>query len=205
MAVGVPGWGPLTMFYDSAGQEPSIVREIAPDGRAVNFLLDRLTISLSSGADEPFANAVGLSGTLSVSLPEDLNLAGLLLVVNGHIGRTGGTQAVLGCSLGHGTNAIQWPLLSAAGAPTPDPVRPGSQPAAEQPAAGERPDDAIAEISDFRVECFTGDVNPAMIGVPPFAPFPPLPLTLSMHARRRAADEEIDFTVTDFRVIILSS
>jgi hypothetical protein len=60
-------------------------------------------------------------------------------------------------------------------------------------------------VSDFRVECFTSDFNQAMVGIPPHPPMPPFPITISMQARRRAADESVEITVTDFSVILIRS
>lgn len=52
-------------------------------------MLDRLSISLQAGEHESFANAVALSGALSVSVPEQTNLVGFLLLVDGYIGLGG--------------------------------------------------------------------------------------------------------------------
>ena len=190
-----PEWGPFTALYDSAGQAPNMVRTVAGDGLSVSFLLDRLTISLNTGEGAAFAGALGLSGTLSVSVPEGLNLLGFLLVVNGHVDKTDGSQALLTCSIGHGTQSIQWPLVSMAGAEGPGSAE----------TAGEDPGEISALSTDFRVECFTSDFNPAMVGVPPFPALPPFPITLGMQARRRAADEFVDLGVTDFNLILVTS
>lgn len=195
MTAGTPEWGPLTALYDSAGQAPTIVATVADDGLSVGFLPDRLTISLDSGPEVPFAGAVGLSGTLSISVPEELNLLGFLLVVSGHIDKTDGSQALLTCAIGHGTHSIEWPLVSMAGARDPDPSK----------TTEEQPGEISVFSSDFRVECFTSDFNPAMVGIPPFPPLPPFPVTLSMQARRRAADESVGLTVTDFSVLVVTS
>jgi hypothetical protein len=194
MTAGTPVWEPLTFFYDSAGQESSMVTTVADDGSSVKFLLDRLTISLNSN-DAPFSGAVGLSGALSVTLPEELNLLGFLLAVNGHIDRTEGSQAVVTCSVGHGTQSVQWPLVSVAGTPTPTMPRSRSADAEESRILS----------SEFRIECFTSDFNPSAVGVPPFAALPPFPITVSLQTRRRAADEAIDIAVTDISVILVTS
>ena len=73
-------------------------------------MLDRLTLSLQGGQDAPFAGAAGLSGALSVNVPTDLNMLGFLLVVNGHLEKTAKSQAVVTCSIGHGTQSQSWPL-----------------------------------------------------------------------------------------------
>ncbi len=44
-----------------------------------------------------------------------------------------------------------------------------------------------------------------MVGVPPYPPLPPFPVTLSMQARRRKVDEAIVISVTDFTVILIGS
>jgi hypothetical protein len=195
MTQGIPEWGPVTAFYDSAGQQPSIVCTVAADGLSVIFLLDRLNITLNSGADQPFGGAVGLAGTLSVNVPEALKLVGFVLVVNGHIDKTDGAQATLTCSFGHGTHALQWPLSSIAGVAAADPAT----------AVGRDQQQLFTTSGDFRAECFTSDFNPSILGEPPFLPLPPLPFTVSLQARRRAPDEAIDLAVTDLQVIILTS
>jgi hypothetical protein len=193
MTAGAPAWGSWTTYYDSAGQAPTMLRSDADDGLSVSFTMDRLTMSLQGGEDAPFAGAVGLSGGLSVSVPEEFNLVGFLLVVNGHLEKTDGSQALLTCSIGHGAHSVEWPLVSIAGAESPGPSR----------TRGEGPGEVSTLSSDFRVECFTSDFNPAMVGVPPFPPLPPFPITVSMQARRRAADEAVDLGVTDFSVILV--
>jgi len=44
-----------------------------------------------------------------------------------------------------------------------------------------------------------------MVGVSPYPPHPPFPITLAMQARRRTADEAVDISVTDFTVVLLGS
>ena len=85
------------------------------------------------------------------------------------------------CSIGHGAQTQTWAL---------------SGPALDRdPVTG----------SDFSLECFTSDYNPAMKGVPPYPPLPPFPVTVSMQARRRTAGEAIDISITDFTVIVVGS
>jgi len=194
MVAFTPEWGPLITFYDPAGQVPAMVRSVADDGLSITFLFDRMTIGLDGGQDAAFAGAVALSGALSLNMPEDLNLLGFLLVANGHLERTAGSQAMVACSVGHGANSIVWPFASLAGTPSPDPA---------QPDDAQHPDCSVVLSEDFRVECFTGDGNPAMVGVPPFPPHAPIPFTLSMHARRRMADEAVDIGITDFTIIVM--
>lgn len=188
-------WGSWTTRYDSAGQAPSMTQNAPDEGLSVIFTLDRLLVSLQEGENTPFAGAVGLSGELSVSVPEDFNLLGFLLAVNGHVGKTAGSQALVTCSIGHGTQSLEWPLESLSGA-----VSSGSS-----GTRGGRPGQDGTLVSDFRVECFTSDFNQAMVGIPPHPPMPPFPITISMQARRRAADESVEITVTDFSVILIRS
>ncbi len=195
MAMDIPTWGQWTSHYDPANQAASMVDSVADDGLSVNFTLDRLTLLLQGAQDSPFAAALGMAGQLTVSLPETLDLIGFLLVLNGHVERTPGSQAVIACSIGHGARSLEWPLTSVAGAPS----APLPETSAED--AGEA---SILE-ADFRLECFTSDFNPATVGKPPFPPLPAFPITMSMQARRRAADEVIGLTITDFRVIIARS
>ena len=164
-----------------------MTQSVAEDGLSVNFTLDRLTMLLQGDQDSPFAAALGMAGQLTVSLPEELDIIGFLLVVNGHVERTPGSQAVVSCSVGHGARGVEWPLESIAGAPS-----------------GDSREVSISD-ADFRLECFTSDFNPAMVGEPPFPPLPPFPITMTMQARRRAIDESIGLTITDFRVIIVRS
>ena len=178
--VTAPAWAPWTSYCDSTGQGPAMVTSVAADGLNVRFGLDRFILSLQGGQDVPFAGAAGLSGALSVDVPPDLNMAGFLLVVNGHLEKTPASQAVVTCSIGHGTQSLSSPL---------------AYPRDQDPVTG----------SDFHLECFTSDYNPATVGVPLYPPLPPFPVTLSMQARRRTADEAVDISVTDFTVILLGS
>ena len=93
--VSAPAWAPWTSYYDSAGQAPGMVTNVAGDGLSVQFMLDRLTLSLQGGQDAPFAGAAGLSGALSVNVPTDFSMLGFLLVVNGHLEKTAKSQAVV--------------------------------------------------------------------------------------------------------------
>ena len=174
-------WAPWTSYYDSTGQGPDIITKVAGDGLSVQFMLDRFTLSVQGGQDAPFAGSAGLSGALSVDVPPDFSMLGFLLVVNGHLEKTAKSQAVVTCSIGHGTQSQSWPL----GIPSRD----------RDPVTG----------SDFSLECFTSDYNPAMVGVPPYPALPPFPVTLSMQARRRTADEAVVIGVTDFTVILIGS
>jgi hypothetical protein len=181
--VSAPAWAPWTSYYDSAGQAPGMVTNVAGDNLSVQFVLDRLTLSLQGGQDAPFAGAAGLSGALSVNVPTDFNMLGFLLVVNGHLEKTAKSQAVVTCSIGHGTQSLSWPLAIGSSDPDRDPVT----------------------GSDFRLECFTSDYNPTMVGAPPYPPLPPFPVTLGMQARRRTVDEAVVIDVTDFTVVLLGS
>lgn len=188
MGTDVSTWSAFAADYDPAGQTASMAQSVAEDGSSVNFTLDRLTMLLQGDQGSPFAAALGMGGQLAVSVPEELDLIGFLLVVNGHVERTPGSQAVVACSIGHGARSIEWPLESIAGAPS-----------------GDNRDEVSFADADFRLECFTSDFNPAMVGQPPFPPLPAFPITMTMQARRRAVDESIGLTITDFRVIIVRS
>jgi hypothetical protein len=179
--VSAPAWAPWTSYYDSAGQAPGMVTHVASDSLSVQFLLDRLTLSLQGGQDAPFAGAAGLSGALSVDVPPSFNMMGFLLLVNGHLEKTAASQAMVTCSIGHATQFLSWPFAL----PAQD----------RDPVTG----------SDFRLECFSSDYNPTMVGVPPYPPLPPFPVTVSMQTSRRTADEAIDISITDFTVILLGS
>jgi hypothetical protein len=176
--VTAPVWAPWTSYYDPAGQAPAMVASVAGDGLHVQFLLDRLVLSVQGGQDDPFAGAAGLSGALSVDVPPDVNLTGFLLVVNGHLEKTPASQAVVTCSVGHGTQSVSWPL---------------AYPTDRDPGTG----------SDFHLECFTSDYNPATVGAPPYPPLPAFPVTVSMQARRRTTDDAVEISVTDFTVFLL--
>lgn len=90
----------------------------------------------------PFAGAAGLSGARPVDVPPDFYMVGFLLLVNGHLEKTAGSQAAVTCSTGHGTQSLSWPLAIGSSDPDRDPVT----------------------GSDFRLECFTSDYHPAMVG-----------------------------------------
>ena len=72
--VSAPAWAPWTSYYDSAGQAPGMVTNVAGDNLSVQFMLDRLTLSLQGGQYAPFAGAAGLSGALSVNVPPDFSM-----------------------------------------------------------------------------------------------------------------------------------
>ncbi|MBA2323269.1 MAG: hypothetical protein H0V92_04350 [Pseudonocardiales bacterium] len=188
-----PTW---TTFYDSTGQVPSLVATSSKRGLGVQYLADRLTLDLQGDGEAPFAGSFGLSGAVTLTLPEDLPLGGLLLVVDGSIDRTAGTQAVVTCAIGHGSRTREWPLASAAGTPTPDP--------SAQDGHENGGDDTVTD-EDFRIECFVSDFNPSSVGVPPFPPFPPVPITLGVQARRRAVDEVVQVSIMAFELIVLST
>jgi hypothetical protein len=185
-----PALGAWTTLYDSAGQAPNMIRSDSANGLFVSFKMDRMSMTLQGDEDAPFAGAIGLSGTLSASMPEDFELLGFLLVVNCHVAKTAGSQALVACSIGHGTDAVAWPVGSPEGTPSVGLSRTREEPANE---------DSLFE-KDFRMECFTSDFNPAMVGVPPHPPLPPFPITMSMQARRRAADETVYIGITEFEV-----
>ncbi len=165
--VTAPAWAPWTSYYDSVGQAPGMLAIVAGDGLNVQFKLDRFNLSLQGGQDAPFAGAVGLSGGLSVDVPPDFSLVGFLLLVNGHLEKTTGSQAAVTCSIGYGTQSLSWPLAIGSSDPGRD----------------------RGTSSDFSLECFTRDYNPAIVGAPPYPPLPPFPITLGMQARRRTVAE----------------
>lgn len=177
-----PAWAPWTSYYDPAGQGPNMVSTVDGDGLNVKFLLDRLTVSVQGSPDAPFTGAIALSGAVAVDLPEAFNLLGFLLVANGHIEKTPASQALVTCSIGHGAQSLPWPLTASA---TTD----------RDPVSG----------SDFQAECFTGDYNPASVGVAPFPPLPPVPINIAIQASRRTADDAVVITVTDFTVFLVGS
>src|ERR1700691_3438050 len=108
--VSAPTWTPWTSYYDSTGQGPAMVASVAGDGLNVQFLLDRFVLSLQGAPDAPFAGAAGLSGALSLDVPPNFNLAGFLLVVNGHLEKTPASQAVVTSSTGLRTQSMSWAL-----------------------------------------------------------------------------------------------
>ena len=192
MRTGATAWGPWTTFYDSVGQAPGVTRADSEDGLVVSFGTDRLELALQGGDEAPFAGAIGLSGALSVSIPDEFLLVGFLLVVNGNLFMSLGSEATVTGSIGSTTRAVERPIANPAG--TPGPRR-------------SRVDDAAPEgltiETGFKVECFTRDTRPGAAGAPPFPPLPPLPITLSMQARRRFVDEFVNVRITGFEVLIL--
>ncbi len=197
--VSTPVWAPWTTYYDPAGQASVMFAGLAADGLSVAYQLNNFTLSLQGGPDVPLASATALSGVLSVDLPTTVNLAGFLLAINGTAWKTARSEAVVTCSIGHTTQYLQLPPTSPtrtersaapADSGTDDPADTGT--------------DAIIE-SDFSLECFTSDLNPAAIGSAPCPPLAPLPVTVSMQARRATADQDILVTISDFSVIMLLS
>jgi hypothetical protein len=189
-----PAWGSWTTFYDSAGQAPSMTRGDSEDGLVVSFGMDRMQVSLQGDKDAPFAGTIGLSGSLTPSIPDEFFLVGLLLVVNGELSRSLGSEAVVTGSIGSAAHSVEWPIANPAGTPNLEP----SRTAEEAPF----PEGSILETG-FRVECFTRDTRPGAVGLPPFPPLPPLPITISLQARRRFVDEFVNATITGFEALIL--
>jgi hypothetical protein len=194
MTAGAPAWGSWTTFYDSVDQAPSMARGDSEDGLVVSFGMDRLQLSLQGGENAPFAGAIGLSGSLTPSIPDEFLLVGFLLVVNGELSRSLGSEAVVTGSIGSATHSVEWPIANPAGTPNLGRSRMGEE--------GPIPEGSILETG-FRVACFTRDTRPGAVGVPPFPPLPPLPITVSMQARRRFVDEFVNVMITGFEALIL--
>lgn len=189
---GAPAWGQWTTFYDSVGQVPTMVRDDSEDGLVVAFGMDRMELSVQGGPDAPFAGAIGLSGALSVSMPDDYPLVGFLLIVSGNLVKSLGSAAAVSCSLGHTTKSIEWPLGRPEGLKAPD------------PGAGEEPFPEGSFLdTGFNVVCFVDDTRPGQVGQPPFPQLPPLPITVSLQARRRFEDESVILNVTEFQVLVV--
>jgi hypothetical protein len=177
-----PAWAPWTSYYDPAGQGPNIVTHVADDGLNMKFLLDRLAVSMDGSADSPFTGATALSGAVAVDLPETFDLLGFVLIANGHLEKTPGSQALVTCSIGLGTQSLPWPPTTASNA--------------DRNAGGG---------SDFQAECFTSASNPALVGAAPFPPLPPVPITITIQASRSTADDAIIIDITDFTVFLAGS
>src|ERR1700728_2604286 len=140
-----PAWAPWTSYYDPAGQGPNIGSDVDGDGLNMKFWPDRLSVSVDGNADAPFTGATALSGAVTVDLPETFPMLGVLLIANGHIEKTSGSQALVTCSIGLGTQSLPWP-------PT---------------AASDADRNAAGGSSDFQAECFTSASNPALVGAAP--------------------------------------
>ena len=192
MAAGTPAWGQWTTFYDSAGQVPTMARSDSEDGLVGSFGMDRLELNVQGGPDAPFAGAMGLSGSLSVTMPDDYPLVGFLLIVRGQLLKSLGSEAAVSWSIGHATKSVEWPLGSASGLKTPGPD------AGEEPF----PEGSFLDTG-FNVTCFLEDTRPGGVGQPPYPQLPPLPITISAQARRRFVDESIILTITEFEVLIV--
>ena len=54
-----------------------MARSDSEDGLVVAFGMDRMELSVQGGPDAPFAGAVGLSGSLSVTMPDQYPAGGL--------------------------------------------------------------------------------------------------------------------------------
>jgi hypothetical protein len=192
MAAGAPAWGQWTTFYDSADQAPSMARDDSEDGLVASFTMDRLELNAQGGADAPFAGAMGLSGSLSVTMPDDYPLLGFLLIVRGNLLKSLGSGAAVSWSIGHATKSVEWPLGSVSGLTTPDPD-------SEEESF---PEGSFLDTG-FNVACFLEDTRPGGVGQPPYPQLPPLPITISAHARRRFVDESIMLTIVQFEVVIV--
>jgi hypothetical protein len=185
-----PVWAPWTSFYDPTGQGPKLIPQVAADGHAVSFELNGFVLSLpgqqDTAQDAVLVGATALSGALSVELPAEYNLAAFLLVVRGNLEASALTEVAVSCSIGHSTQSLQWPSVS----PVLDPSGPRSD------------DDPIPTVTlDLSLECFASDTRPGGVGVS--NSLPPIPITLSMQARRRTADELIVVQLESIDVIML--
>jgi hypothetical protein len=192
MTVGAPAWGEWTTFYDSAGQVPTMARSDSEDGLVVEFGMDRLELNVQGGPDAPFAGALGLSGSLSVTMPDEYPLVGFLLIVSGNLDKSLGSAAAVSCSLGHTTKSIEWPVGRPEGLTDPKSLGP------DKPF----PEGSFLETG-FNVVCFVDDTRPGGVGQPPYPQLPPLPITVSMQARRRFVDEAVILSVTGFQVLVV--
>ena len=192
MAAGAPVWGQWTTFYDSAGQVPTMLRSDSEDGLVASFGMDRLQLDIQGGPDAPFAGAMGLSGSLSVSMPDDYPLVGFLLIVRGLLVKSLGSGAAVSGSIGHATKSVEWPLGSVSGLKAPDPD------AQDAPF----PEGSFLDTG-FNITCFLDDTRPGGVGQPPYPQLPPLPITISAQVRRRFEDEAIILTVSEFEVLIV--
>ena len=111
MTADAPAWGQWTTFYDSTGQVPSMDRTDSGDGRVVSFTMDdHMVLDVGGDQDAPFARTMGLSGSLSVSMPDTYPLVGFLLIVGGAVMKSFRSEAAVSCSIGHSTKSIEWPV-----------------------------------------------------------------------------------------------
>ena len=178
-------FGPFTTHVDSAGQEPTMTLDVGKDARTVQLGMDRLVLELP--VDDVRSGVVVLSGSLAVTVPEQLDLAGFLLSVNGQVSRTPGTQAVVTAAIGGSVQVLEGPLLSVSGVPEN---------------AGDTSE--FLTTTDFTLTCHTLDFNPVNLGVPPFQPLPPIPITVSLQARCRLPEEAVNMNISTVTVSVLS-
>ena len=194
-----PSFGSWVMHYDSLGLSPE--REDHSDGFAVTFRTPGFILDVSDG--KPFAASAALSGALSAEVPSGLRLAGFRLLVAGNVLMTRGSEALVTCSIGAASHALEWPRYLA-GTEAP------SEPVDGEPVPRHGP---LLE-SDFVVECFNSDsqpgptssgsrTGPLLEGPPP--PLPPFPVTVGVHVRRRNTDSVVQLVVEHFAVHILTT
>jgi hypothetical protein len=198
MTVDAPAWGQWTTFYDSLDQAPSMIRSDSEDGLVASFTMDRMVMEIQGDQDAPFAGGFGLSGALSVSMPDDFSLVGFVLIVRGFIAKSARSQAAVSCSIAHATHSIEWPFHSAVNLVTPKPLDAREEPSPEEPS----PEGSFLE-TDFIVNCFVSDTRPGGVGQPPFPQLPPLPITIAVQARRRFVDEAVIINITEFEALIV--
>ncbi|HEX4254673.1 MAG TPA: hypothetical protein VH089_06280 [Streptosporangiaceae bacterium] len=185
-----PVWAPWTSFYDPTGQGPNLTPQLAADGHAVSFELNDFLLSLpgqGTGEDAVLVAATALSGALSVGLPASYNLAGFLLVVRGNLEGSALTEAAVSCAIGHSTQSLSWP--------------PPASPTGAWSGSRSGRDGAPTLATDFSLQCFTNDTSPG--GAGESTSLPPIPITLSMQARRRTADELIIVQIESIDVVML--
>lgn len=125
-------------------------------------------------------------------MPDEYPLVGFVLIVSGLLTKSLGSEAAVSCSIGHAAKSVEWPLGRPAGLK------------AVEPDAGEKPfpEGSFLETG-FNVVCFVNDTRPGGVGQPPYPQLPPLPITVSMQARRRFVDEAVILNVTEFQVLVV--
>ena len=187
MSASVPTWGPWTTYFDPAGVAPGMKQSVSEDGLVVQFNLTGFGLAIGGREDAPLAGAAGLAGALTVDVPKDYFLAGFhLLVDDGFLMMTPHSEALFTCSIGHSSTSVELPKGYIVG-----PIK--------HAASETSRDNGLAVEGSFGPECFTGDVNTVIAGIP----LPPLPITLSMQARCWGPDETVNMLVTSFTVTLL--
>lgn len=183
-----PDWGSWVTHFDTTGQAASMAASFAPDNTALSLLFDKMEISLQ-GAGKPLAASIALAGHYPIKLPGEFTLSGVLLIARGIVVKSFDTSAALTLTIGESVRVLEWPRTS------------------KQVDVGGGQNDKPVDLAEHQIEvtCFSGEQHLAMGDPPKWPPFPPLTLSVGMHARRSSEQQDVLFQLTSLDIALLDS